>query len=74
MAAPPIAIIAEEMGYLPVTNKEGGTVYIPAKIKRSSTDQAIALANRLKSRGSLMYGAYWCSHCQNQKELFGKGT
>ena len=72
LAAPPIAIIAEEMGYFPVTNKGGDTVYIPAKIKRSSTDQAIALANHLKSRGSVMYGAYWCPHCQHQKELFGK--
>ena len=72
IAAPPIAIIAEEMGYFPVTNKGGETVYIPAKIKRSSTDQAIALASHLKSRGSIMYGAYWCPHCQHQKELFGK--
>jgi hypothetical protein len=72
MAAPPIAIIAEEMGYFPVRNKAGETVYIPSKIKRSSTEQAIALANHLKSKGSVMYGAFWCPHCQHQKELFGK--
>ena len=72
VAAPPIAIIAEEMGYFPVTNKAGETVYIPSKIKRYSTDQAIALAKHLKSNGVVMYGAYWCPHCQHQKELFGK--
>lgn len=21
-----------------------------------------------------MYGAYWCPHCQHQKELFGQAT
>ena len=28
-------------------------------------------ARCLKDRGVLMYGAYWCSHCQEQKEKFG---
>lgn len=25
----------------------------------------------LKDSGAVFYGAYWCSHCQNQKKLFG---
>ena len=25
----------------------------------------------LKDKGALFYGAFWCSHCQNQKALFG---
>lgn len=29
-------------------------------------------AQCLKDKGAKMYGAYWCSHCQNQKRLFGK--
>ena len=28
-------------------------------------------AKCLKDRGSVFYGAFWCSHCQNQKALFG---
>lgn len=28
-------------------------------------------AKCLSEKGAKMYGAYWCSHCQNQKELFG---
>jgi hypothetical protein len=28
-------------------------------------------AKCLSDRGVIMYGAYWCSHCQNQKEMFG---
>jgi hypothetical protein len=30
-----------------------------------------AFAKCLGSRGVKMYGAYWCPHCQEQKELFG---
>lgn len=26
----------------------------------------------LKEKGVTFYGAFWCSHCQNQKKLFGK--
>ncbi len=28
-------------------------------------------AQCLTTSGAKMYGAYWCPHCQNQKELFG---
>ncbi len=72
-AAPPFAIMAEEMGYFPVMDERTGqTVMVPAKAKRESTEQAIALAKYLQSTGTKMYGAFWCPHCQRQKELFGK--
>ncbi|XP_056685223.1 thiol-disulfide oxidoreductase LTO1-like isoform X2 [Spinacia oleracea] len=29
-------------------------------------------AKILKSTGAKMYGAFWCSHCQEQKEMFGR--
>ena len=32
---------------------------------------ARALAVHLTRSGAKMYGAYWCPHCQEQKELFG---
>mmetsp|Transcript_17034 Transcript_17034/g.32235 ORF Transcript_17034/g.32235 Transcript_17034/m.32235 type:complete len:307 (+) Transcript_17034:62-982(+) len=70
-AAPPIAIIAEELGYFPVTNRSGETVFVPAKVKRKSTEQSIRLAQYLRETGAVMYGAYWCPHCSHQKELFG---
>ncbi len=25
----------------------------------------------LKDKGAVFYGAFWCSHCQSQKKLFG---
>lgn len=28
-------------------------------------------AQCLTDSGAVMYGAYWCGHCQNQKEMFG---
>ena len=28
-------------------------------------------AQCLTDRGYMMYGAYWCSHCQNEKKGFG---
>ena len=30
-----------------------------------------ALAQCITDSGAKMYGAYWCPHCINQKELFG---
>jgi hypothetical protein len=30
-----------------------------------------AFARCLTQRGVKMYGAWWCTHCQEQKELFG---
>jgi hypothetical protein len=29
-------------------------------------------ATCINESGSKFYGAYWCSHCQNQKDMFGK--
>lgn len=39
----------------------------PPKINKDYT----AFAQCLASKNVTMYGAAWCSHCQNQKKLFG---
>ena len=44
----------------------------PPIIKSNSTKQAIQLANHLTEKGAVMYNAYWCPHCHDQKEMFGK--
>ncbi len=36
-----------------------------------STDYIEKLAKFMSEKGMVMYGAYWCSHCQDQKKLFG---
>jgi uncharacterized membrane protein/glutaredoxin len=44
----------------------------PPVVIASSTPEAIALAEHLSGSGAAMYSAYWCPHCHEQKELFGK--
>ena len=34
--------------------------------------QALRIGKKLKSLDAKMYGAYWCTHCFNQKEILGK--
>ena len=31
-------------------------------------------AQCLKDKGAVFYGAFWCSHCQAQKKLFGNSA
>lgn len=38
----------------------------------TSGEAEIALARHLKKVGVKEYGAYWCPHCYEQKQLFGK--
>ncbi len=38
----------------------------------ASTPGTLALAEHLSASGAVMYSAYWCPHCHEQKELFGK--
>lgn len=49
-------------------------VYLPyyeTTIEKESSPLAISLAKHLHSIGAKMYGAFWCSHCQEQKQMFG---
>lgn len=36
-----------------------------------STPEQISLAEYLRQRGAVFYGAWWCPHCFHQKNLFG---
>ena len=48
-------------------------LYTPPSVKGMSSPEAIALANHLSKMNAKMYGAYWCTHCYDQKMLFGAG-
>ncbi|KAG8469528.1 hypothetical protein KFE25_005983 [Diacronema lutheri] len=72
LAAPPIAVIEEQLGYLPFVDGSGRTMYAPSRVFDNSTPQAIELAKHLKRVGATFYGAFWCPHCRNQRKLFGK--
>ncbi|MFM2432979.1 MAG: hypothetical protein RLZZ511_4193 [Cyanobacteriota bacterium] len=41
-------------------------------VKTPSGDAETQLAQHLKATGATMYGAYWCPHCCEQKQLFGQ--
>ncbi|MFB2938284.1 vitamin K epoxide reductase family protein [Aerosakkonemataceae cyanobacterium BLCC-F154] len=45
---------------------------VGAPIQNTSGPAEIALARHLTQVGAKNYGAYWCPHCHDQKELFGK--
>ena len=45
---------------------------VPIPVTSPSTPASIALAEHLSRTGAKMYAAYWCPHCHEQKELFGK--
>jgi glutaredoxin len=42
------------------------------QIESKSGSAEIQLAKYLTKTGAKMYGAYWCPHCHEQKQLFGK--
>jgi len=41
-------------------------------LANTSTPQAMQLAATLKKANAKVYTAYWCPHCHDQGELFGK--
>jgi uncharacterized membrane protein/glutaredoxin len=41
-------------------------------IRTTSAPANVALAEHLTDTGAKMYGAFWCPHCKDQKELFGR--
>ena len=45
---------------------------IPPAVISISSPKNIKLAEHLTKEGAVMYNAYWCPHCHDQKEMFGK--
>ena len=44
----------------------------PPLVTTASNPAKVTLAEHLIASGAVMYSAYWCPHCHEQKELFGK--
>ena len=77
--ARPLAALA--LASLPLGPARGLPLQIPAPASTTPTlGQAIhpsdasqvALARRLRERGAVFYGAWWCPACFRQKNLFGQ--
>ena len=41
------------------------------KVTKKSSPRALKVGERLKALNAKMYGAFWCSHCNNQKQALG---
>ena len=70
------ALAREEKGEEPLTrpvkDDQGAVVYLPPVVTKQSSPEALALGKHLKDIGATMYGAFWCSHCYGQKQVFGR--
>lgn len=59
-----LVLIVGGIFMLPKSSSKGG-------IENSNYKNLNEFAQCLKDNEVVMYGAYWCSHCKAQKELFG---
>ena len=53
------------------TAKQQETDIPPPPITTHSSERALLLSSDLERLGAKMYGAYWCSHCHEQKQIMG---
>ncbi|MEO1003966.1 MAG: vitamin K epoxide reductase family protein [Cyanobacteria bacterium J06638_7] len=63
------------LGWAAAVDPAGGSIAegrVPPPVTSPSTQESIALAQHLSASGAVMYSAYWCPHCHDQKELFGQ--
>lgn len=47
-------------------------LYSPPPVTTTSSKEAMDVAQQLKNAGAKLYGAYWCSHCYDQKQSLGQ--
>ena len=59
------------MKYLIIAIALISTFYFLISRQPKSVKNYDGFAQCLAEKKLTMYGAYWCPHCQNQKELFG---
>ncbi|GLT82568.1 hypothetical protein SLE2022_009320 [Rubroshorea leprosula] len=56
---------------VPTSLAEVELPFFTTEITTTSSPFALSLARYLRSTGAKMYGAFWCSHCLEQKQIFG---
>jgi glutaredoxin len=64
----------EPTANLETSQEEGGVAGASTQTKEEQKDSAYIekLAKFMSEKGMVMYGAYWCPHCNDQKKLFGE--
>ncbi len=65
-------------GVLAIIIASAGLVYKGDGAVSNNTNQLTGkyddFAKCLKDKGAVFYGAFWCSHCNNQKKAFGSAV
>lgn len=56
----------------PNTVADSSDTQLGVAITTQSGSAEISLAQYLKDTGAVFYGAWWCPHCHDQKQLFGQ--
>ena len=56
------------------TNVVAGAKESPPPTTTTSSPQAMALAKQMQKMDTRFYGAFWCSHCFDQKQAMGKNA
>lgn len=71
-----LAVAVVGLGWAAVVNRPAvvNAKGVPIPVTTVSTPSTLALADKLTASGAVMYSAYWCPHCHEQKELFGKAA
>lgn len=70
-AAPPAQAQDQARGKAPASAGAAGGNAPGLEAVSPSTPYQIALADYLRKKGAVFYGAWWCPHCFHQKNLFG---
>ncbi len=55
-----------------INNPNAATSNDPYAITTTSGAAEMVLAQHLKQTEAKFYGAFWCPHCHDQKQLFGQ--
>lgn len=67
-------LVAMPQAAAEAASREAVVGYEEVALARASTPETTALAAHLRATGWRMFGAFWCSHCTEQKEAFGRGA
>jgi uncharacterized membrane protein len=56
------------------SSERSNTAPSPPLVTTTSSPRALTLATKLQSLNAHFYGAYWCSHCLDQKQTLGQAA
>jgi uncharacterized membrane protein len=55
-----------------LTGAASGAGELPPSVTAPSSRRAVSIADQLQALDARFYGAYWCSHCYEQKQALGR--